>query len=57
MLQVDDINFGAPQLEQERRMRLAIGHIREDDGTVFRRRRAFAFLVVEAFTRRLLVLG
>ena len=56
LLHVDGINIGAPQLEQEHWMRLTYGFIGEVDVGVFCWRRGFAFLVVEAFTRGLLIL-
>ena len=57
MLQVDDINFGAPQFEQEHRMCLASGYIRKVIVGALRWRRNFALLGVEVFSRGLLVLG
>ena len=56
LLHVDGINIGAPQLEQEHWVRLACGFIGKVDVGVFCWRRGFAFLVVEAFTRGLLIL-
>ena len=57
MLQVDDINIGAPQLEQEHWVRHACGFIGKVNVGVFCWRRNFALLGVEDIPRRLLVLG
>ena len=51
MLQIDDINFSAAQLEQECGIRLALGYTREVIAGTLRWRRDVALPGVEVITR------